>query len=90
MTAIGRSSNSGVFNPRQMKLATGTDLMNYNLFNNNARTRIWGDGTGGTFTTTRTVRRNRPVTLTVYGRITAGQDVSIGTYSDTLVVTITW
>ena len=26
--------------------------------------------------------------LTVYGRITAGQDVSIGTYTDTVMVTL--
>ncbi len=90
VTAIGRSGNSGVFNPRQMKLTTGSDLMSYNLYTNNARTIIWGDGTGGTNLITTKVRKNRPVTLTVYGRVPAGQDVSVGTYSDTLVVTITW
>ena len=26
--------------------------------------------------------------LTVYGRITAGQDVSVGNYTDTVVVTL--
>ncbi|MCL5966951.1 MAG: spore coat protein U domain-containing protein [Deltaproteobacteria bacterium] len=31
-----------------------------------------------------------PVTTTVYGRIPPGQNVSVGSYGDTLTVTITW
>ncbi len=87
---IGRSSYSGTFNPRQMQLATGSDLMNYNLYTNATRTNIWGDGTGGTSNVIRLVFRNNPVTLTAYGRIPASQDISTGAYSDTLVVTITY
>jgi spore coat protein U-like protein len=73
-----------------MKLATGTELLNYNLFTNAARTTIWGDGTAGTSRVSRNLRRNQPVNLTVYGRIPAGQDVRIGSYSETLTVTITY
>lgn len=87
-TEIGRSSYSGAFNPRQMRLATGSDLMNYNLYTDAARSTIWGDGTGGTSRILRLVFRNNPVTLTVYGRIPAGQDISVGTYNDTLIATI--
>lgn len=87
-TGIGRSSQSGAFNPRQMKLTTGSDLMNYNVYTDATRATIWGDGTGGTSRILRLVFRNNPVTLTVYGRIPASQDVSVGTYSDTLIVTI--
>jgi spore coat protein U-like protein len=86
---IGASPNSGVFNPRQMKHATLADLLSYNVYTNAAMTRIWGDGTLGTFTRSRNVRRNRPWTAVIYGRITAGQDVSVGSYTDALVVTIT-
>jgi spore coat protein U-like protein len=88
---IGASPNSGVFNPRQMKLLTGPDLLDYNLYTNAARTTIWGDGTGGTgfgfiFFVPRNGTRNR----TVYGRIPPGQDISGGLYTDTLVATITY
>jgi spore coat protein U-like protein len=36
------------------------------------------------------MRNKPPVTITIYGRIPAGQDVPAGTCSDTLTVTITW
>lgn len=88
--SIGASPTSGGFNPRKMKHASQPDLMNYNLFTDAPRTVIWGDGTSGTATETRRVRRGTPVTLTVYGRIFSGQDVSAGSYSETLTVTITW
>lgn len=90
--AIGASMNSGTFNPRQMKRAGGTDLLHYNIFTTAAAANIWGDGTSGTYTVTtaQRVRRNRPGVLTVYGRIPAGQNVSVGTYSDTVVVTINY
>ena len=85
---IGPSPNSGGFNPRQMKLTTGTDLMNYNLYTTASRNIIWGDGTQGTSTVAKSCPRNTNVDFPVYGRIPAAQDVSIGNYSETLVVTI--
>jgi spore coat protein U-like protein len=51
---------------------------------------VWGDGSAGTSTVLlRKVNRNRPVTTTIYGRIPPGQNVSVGTYSDAVTVTIT-
>lgn len=90
---IGKSTTSNSFNPRQMKLTTGTDVLSYNIYTTSARTAIWGDGTGGTST----VRENRPSgkpqpwtsVLTMYGRIPAGQNVSVGSYSDNITVTVT-
>lgn len=90
---IGKSTTSGSFNPRKMKHTTGTDVMNYNIYTTSARSAIWGDGTGGTST----VQANRPggkpqpwaATLPMYGRIPAGQNISIGSYSDNLTVTVT-
>ena len=88
--AIGSSSHSGGFEPRQMKHISGTDLLDYNLYTRANRNRIWGDGTGNTRTLSQRVRNNRPTNLSVYGRIPAGQDISVGQYSDTLVVTINY
>ena len=57
-----------------------------------ARSQILGDGTGGTITDVRTVtaQQNHPgrVTETIYGRIFANQDPSIGSYSDTIIYTV--
>ena len=70
-------------------MLNGSEPLNYNLYRDAARTAIWGDGTGGTqvYSDPRTPR-NQNVTLTVYGRIPAGQDVSVGTYTNTVTATI--
>jgi len=88
--AIGPSGTSGGFVPRQMRSASSPDRLNYNLFVNAGRSTVWGNGSAGTSTVfLNNVRRNRPVVTTIYGRIPAGQDVSVGSYSDSLTVTIT-
>lgn len=87
---IGPSFGSGGFNPRQMRHTTRSDRLNYNLFIDSSRSVIWGDGTGGTSTVADKVTKNKTWVSTLYGRIPAGQDVSAGTYSETVSVTITW
>ena len=76
-------------------LRSGTNVLNYNLFYDAAFTQIRGNGTGGsqtggaTFNLTRG-QRTQSTTSVIYGRIPAGQDVAAGTYTDTIVVTITY
>ncbi len=84
------SGGSGMFNPRQMRAATGTDRLNYYLFTDAARTAIWGDGTGGTSTVSNMVTRNTPWTATIFGMVPPRQNVRVGNYSDTLLVTVIW
>lgn len=84
------SGGSGTFNPRQMRAATGTDLLNYYLFTDASRTVIWGDGTGGTSTVTNMVTRNAPWNATIYGTLPPRQNLRAGNYSDTLMVTVNW
>ena len=88
--SIGPSPNSGGFDPRQMKLSGGSEFINYNLYIDSGRTQIWGDGTGSTFTLTDRVFKRADWVASVYGRIPPGQDVSVGTYNESLTVTITW
>ncbi len=87
---IGSSINSGGFNPRKMKQAAGSDLLNYNIYTTSSYTTIWGDGTSGTSTLSQYVRKQSPWNATVYGRIPAAQDVYVGTYGESLVVTINY
>jgi spore coat protein U-like protein len=90
---LGVSQTSGAFIPRQMRRSAGSDRLSYNIYTDPARTTIFGNGTGGTSD----VRLHRPPgppanwsqIITTYGRIPPGQDVSVGTYSDTLSVTVT-
>jgi spore coat protein U-like protein len=78
---------SGTFSART--LIKGTESLSYNLFLDAAMTSVWGDGSGSTGAYTRHNPQNdRDVTVTVYGRISAQQDVSVGSYADTVVVTI--
>lgn len=81
------SGNSGSFAQRFMRSAA--DTLNYNLYRDGARTEIWGDGTGGSLL-------YGPITITgwswtslsVFGRVTPGQDVAAGNYLDTVTVTV--
>jgi spore coat protein U-like protein len=78
---------SSTYNPRTLR--KGAEPLNYNLYRNAARTNIWGDGTGGTSVYTRAdPPNNSNVNVTIYGRIPAGQDVSAGSFSDTIAATI--
>ena len=78
---------AATFNPRRM--LKGVEALNYNLYRDAARTTIWGDGTGGTqvyFDSN--PPNNTNVTVTIYGRIPAGQDVSVGLYTNSVNATI--
>jgi spore coat protein U-like protein len=80
------AGTSGTFANRTLKSASENLL--YNLFYGGF-TQVWGDGTGGTTTYSENNPPNgKDVVLTVYGRITGGQDVSVGNYTDTVVVTL--
>jgi spore coat protein U-like protein len=91
---LGQSATSGSFNPRQMKRSGGTDLLNYNIFTDVARTTIFGNGTGGTaeIGLKRPTGKPQPWNqiINIYGRIPTGQDISVGTYSDILTLTLDW
>ena len=67
---------------------SGPEDMTYQLFQNAARTTVWGD-TIGTDTVAGT-GNGAQQTLTVYGRIPASQFVAPGQYSDTVTVTLTF
>jgi spore coat protein U-like protein len=80
--------NASSYAMRQMRQGASYTL-DYNLFLEATRTTIWGDGTGGS-------SRYGPVmpplasqvTVTVYGRIPARQNARVGSFTDTITVTI--
>jgi spore coat protein U-like protein len=77
------SAGAGTFAQRQMSL--GAERLAYNLYQDAARTIVWGDGTPPSRTLVGTRRRT---TYTIYGRIPAGQWVAPGVYGDSITVTL--
>jgi len=71
-------------------MVKGTEQLFYNLYRDAARTVIWGDGTGGTqaFTIGNPQANNTDLSVAIFGRVPAGQNVSVGGYIDTITVTL--
>ena len=85
----GGSSGS----PLARTMRNGTEVLDYNLYGDAARTAVWGDGSSGatvTITNGDVSAGQRTFNRPIYGRIPALQAVGAGTYSDNLVVTVTF
>lgn len=94
---LGLGSNA-VGSQRNMKITGGgADVLGYQLYqppNNTAGTActfpgatVWDTSVGGTFTPTSPANKNSR-TYNVCGTVSAGQDVNVGSYSDTVVATV--
>lgn len=71
------------------QMASGEDVISYGIFQDAGRSQVWGGGTAQV-TMGEFVSSLVPVELTTYGRIPGGQNAAIGTYSDTVSVTVTF
>jgi len=78
----------------QRLLANGGYTLQYNLYTNSTHTRIWADGTAGSWTQRGRGRGlARPVALTAYGLLpdnAANQLAAPGTYSATIIVSVSY
>jgi len=70
------------------KMTSGGSTLSYNLYRDSARTQNWGN-TVGTDTLALT-GSGAAQSATVYGRIPAGTPANIGSYSDTVMVTVSY
>jgi spore coat protein U-like protein len=71
------------------KMANGANLLNYALYQDSGHSSNWGN-TAGTDTPAATTAPIGTTAMTVYGRIASGQNVPIGSYSDTITVNVTY
>lgn len=79
----------GTVTTRKMKIAgVGTDTLNYELTRDVGHALNWGE-TIGTDTLSG-LGTGLSVASTIYGRIAAGQNKPIGSYSDTITVTVNY
>lgn len=83
--SIAISAGNGSYASRWM--ASGAHQLAYNLYRDASRTTIWGDGTGGSAVVSGS---GSGATHTVYGRIPSRQNVYAGSYSDNIVVIVTY
>lgn len=89
-------SAGGSGNLALRQLRAGPAVLNYNLYDTAARTRVWGNGTGGSVLVGGTLIVNpggfsiRTVTHPIYGRIPPLQAVDSGQYNDSVIVTLTF
>jgi len=97
-------SGGGSGNAASRRMSNGTDLMFYNLYLNTGRTIVFGDATGGSSDTCTTGAptsgtgctgdnppgKGRNFTRPLYGQVNASQNIGVGTYTDTLTITLTF
>lgn len=69
------------------RMVAGTNFLSYALYQEAARTTVWGNtsATGKAHTGTGT-----STAISVFGRVSAGQNVPAASYSDTVVATVTF
>ncbi len=69
------------------RLKHGTDYLQYTLYSDAGKQDVWGDtaGTGLAHTGT-----GAQADLDVYGTVPGGQNVPVGTYTDTVLATVTF
>lgn len=86
------SSAGSSGNAAQRTLRQGTNTLNYNLYVNAARTIVFGDGSAGTQTITTPLNGLLIFgqSAFIYGRMPARQWGGAGSYSDTVVITISY
>lgn len=88
-TATRIDLNDGANGTRRMASAASGDFLTYELYQDTSRTLRWGAGSGNGYAWTAPDRAAH--NITVYGRVTANQNVAAATdYSDTVTVTVNY
>jgi spore coat protein U-like protein len=88
-TTIGLDSgaNASGTQRRMSDGATTPDYLNYALYQDAGRGTAWGTSGAGLFTPAAAPDKTAR-SYTVYGRISAGQDIPAGSYTDTVVAAV--
>ncbi len=81
------TGQSGTFFSRALSRG-GAETLAYNLFTDPARSEIWGDNSSGTSDVPMTPEKNVWIAMTIFAEIPPAQDVSAGSYTDTVTAII--
>jgi spore coat protein U-like protein len=79
---------TGAVDPTQRKMSKGAETVTYGLYRNSGRTQPWGDSIGSN--TVAGVGTGLAQSFAIYGRVPSQPTPSPGTYTDTVVVTVTY
>ncbi len=85
-TGVVSLDNGLNFSGGARRMKTGTNFLTYEMYNDSGRTTVWNASN----TVSYTAASKASTGLTLYGRVAAGQDVPVGSYSDTVIATITF
>ncbi|MDD2720217.1 MAG: spore coat U domain-containing protein [Gallionella sp.] len=92
--ALDQGLNAGVGStctaPARQMTAGGVDRLGYALYSDAAMTAVWGCTAGTNTVGSTSVSAATLMTLPVYASVPASQDVSAGSYADTVTVNITF
>jgi len=81
-------SPAGSFN---RYMGSGSHRLGYQIYTTSAHTAIWGDGTSATVApsaATPITSMLTTQTFTAYGKVSKGQDIAVGSYTDVVVATV--
>ncbi|TNC71320.1 Csu type fimbrial protein [Rubellimicrobium roseum] len=85
--ALGQGLGPSVTNPRERQMRNGASALTYGLYKDSGRSSPWGWAGADEMAATGTGLQQL---YSVFGQIEAGQSGQIGTYADSVVVTITY
>jgi len=87
--SVGNGAGASYASGRRMTRSGGSETLIYNLYADSGRTQIFGDGSGSSVTLPVVINRN--LVQTIWARIPGSQTATLaGSYSDTVIVTITY
>jgi len=71
------------------RMSNGTDFLTYELYKETGRTNVWGES-GGAARTLPAAPSNVSQAVNVHGRVAPAQNVGVGSYNDTVLITVTF
>jgi len=86
-TTIALNLGSNASASQRRMAGPSTNYLNYEIYQDAGHTTVWGSS-GGALVTPAAAPSMAPRSYTAYGVVTAGQDVIVGAYTDTVTATV--
>ncbi len=87
--ALDAGLGSGASSTSRFLTGPSATLLAYNIYDDVSRSSVWMDGTGTT-TMSSAIGNGAAQPVSVYARIPASQNTLVGSYADTVTVTLTY